>query len=300
MHNGFKSKQYKSKEWLRNQYKTKSIRIIAKECGNGVATIHRWLRKHGIETHDKSRKTIRRKVKFPLLQNSDWLKQKYIGEKYSTEQIAAMVGSSSGNVRCALQHSNIPIRSVSDGILTHRRVKYPELWDRKWLIKEYENKKNPILKIAEEVGCNPRSVTTALDRHNIKRRTRKEVQKLINKKSRKGRNASNWKGGSFLFKKKAGGNYRYIYTPEHPNATKDGYVFEHRLVMEEKLGRILSKDELVHHKDGDSLNNKAENLEVVSKSQHVKNHFRAVKDVVILKEEIKRLQKLLDENKIRY
>ena len=36
---------------------------------------------------------------------------------------------------------------------------------------------------------------------------------------------------------------------------KTGFVFKHRLVMQEKLGRKLHKHETVHHKDGNRLNN---------------------------------------------
>jgi hypothetical protein len=60
----------------------------------------------------------------------------------------------------------------------------------------------------------------------------------------------------------------------HINA--DGYLssnvggkakFVHRAVMEKRLGRLLTKDETVHHINGDRLDNRDENLELWSKSQ---------------------------------
>ena len=54
--------------------------------------------------------------------------------------------------------------------------------------------------------------------------------------------------------------YLKIYQPEHPYADKAGYVFEHRLVMEKFLGRHMSPEEVIHHKDENTHNNAIENL----------------------------------------
>ena len=84
----------------------------------------------------------------------------------------------------------------------------------------------------------------------------------------------NWNGGQFI-----NGGYRYIYTPNHPNRTKDGYVLEHRLVMERELGRFLLRREAVHHINGDTLNNRPENLEVCdSNGRHSIEHHCKYRD----------------------
>lgn len=49
---------------------------------------------------------------------------------------------------------------------------------------------------------------------------------------------------------------------------------EHRVVAERVLGRPLREGEVVHHRDGDKHNNAAENLEVITQSQHVRRHHR--------------------------
>jgi hypothetical protein len=45
-------------------------------------------------------------------------------------------------------------------------------------------------------------------------------------------------------------------------------VPKHRLIMEQRLGRRLSRDELVHHIDNNKLNNAPSNLRVESRHNH--------------------------------
>ncbi len=63
-----------------------------------------------------------------------------------------------------------------------------------------------------------------------------------------------------------------IHRPDHPHATKQGYVYRYRLVMEEKLGRYLTDSEIVHHKDNDESNDAPDNLEVKPQGEHVADH----------------------------
>lgn len=69
------------------------------------------------------------------------------------------------------------------------------------------------------------------------------------------------------------GNYRLIYRPEHHRANRGGYVKEHIVVAEQKLGRPIKQEEMVHHMDGDGLNNCPDNLRVFSSvAEHFAHH----------------------------
>lgn len=75
-------------------------------------------------------------------------------------------------------------------------------------------------------------------------------------------------------KRKCNG-YLQILKPNHPYSNKKGYVYEHRLVMEEYIGRYLDPKEIVHHKDKNRLNNKIENLQLFSSNgKHLKEELK--------------------------
>jgi endogenous inhibitor of DNA gyrase (YacG/DUF329 family) len=69
----------------------------------------------------------------------------------------------------------------------------------------------------------------------------------------------------------AGGYWR-LYLPDHPNATAQGYVYEHIWVASKKLGRKIERGEHVHHLDENKRNNSPDNLEVLTEQEHHRKH----------------------------
>jgi hypothetical protein len=89
-------------------------------------------------------------------------------------------------------------------------------------------------------------------------------------KTRIGPNNPAWKGGRFIHRR----GYAYTRAPWHPFANASGYVYEHRLVMEDHLNRYLWPWEVVHHINEELADNRAENLEVLEAVQHTLNHYK--------------------------
>lgn len=79
-----------------------------------------------------------------------------------------------------------------------------------------------------------------------------------------------WKGGRTIDPN----GYVYIFMPGHPAATRGSgrYVAEHRLVMQEVLGRLLEPSEDVHHINGIKGDNRPDNLVVLTKVRHSAHH----------------------------
>lgn len=71
--------------------------------------------------------------------------------------------------------------------------------------------------------------------------------------------------------------YRLIYLPEDECSMKsenwNGYIYEHIYFAHKMLKRKLNKDEVVHHLNGNKLDNRYSNLLVLSKAMHSKLHM---------------------------
>jgi len=117
--------------------------------------------------------------------------------------------------------------------------------------------------IAEKYSVYKQSILNSLKRSSIDRR--KDWKRASGDKS------GSWKGGIRMVK-----GYRHIFRPGHWLARKDGWVAEHRLLKEKE---ITNRSQVVHHDDGNKINNKIENLVIydnngVHRSKHSKEQSR--------------------------
>ena len=106
--------------------------------------------------------------------------------------------------------------------------------------------------------------------HQIRLRTGKDSPSYGVR--RFGKDTANWKGGRAIEKKKYT-SYMRIKFPLHSRSHSDGYVYEHILVVEKALGFQIGKDAVVHHVDGNGLNNDLSNLMVFrNQAEHSRFH----------------------------
>lgn len=71
-------------------------------------------------------------------------------------------------------------------------------------------------------------------------------------------------------------NWKYTYTSVQGYlidcTDRDNKVLIHRQVMEQKIGRPLTAQDIVHHIDENKLNNDPENLELLTRAEHINLH----------------------------
>lgn len=94
----------------------------------------------------------------------------------------------------------------------------------------------------------------------------------------KGRSNGMWKGGKSYINHYG---YRMIYMPNHPHSEKS-YIKEHILIAEQKIGRRLKQNEVVHHVNGVKTDNRPENLHVTTNSAHGRIHGNDKKYIHII------------------
>lgn len=118
-----------------------------------------------------------------------------------------------------------------------------------------------VVQIGDRLGGSPKMVNKILKRSGCRMRRRGPKD---------GPEHTGWRGGKTLDKS----GYVLVWNPDHPQANHAGYVREHRLVAEGILGRFLTRDEVVHHKNGDPADNRPENLQVFdSNADHLRHEL---------------------------
>lgn len=232
------------------------------------------------------------------------LKRLYLKDRLSLTEIGNLTGHDRRIIRIALQSVGVAIRNkseIADVFYQHR----PPNWDLSDLDFLYKVKNMSAKKISELKKCNARTILRELKERKIPIRGSSDAAKLAfltgSRKLppvKKGNKCRFWKCGRYINSQ----GYMMLYMPEHPFSNKQGYIAEHRVVMEKKIGRYLFKFEKVHHKGtlyplGSKENkhdNREENLILVDNHSHkimeeLCNNCDLIRQVRLLHWQIKEL-----------
>lgn len=268
---GSAEKQYRKESWLREKYHNEKLSTyeIADLCDVSRPTICNWLKKNDIDIRDKSTRNemgLLKRHEGGKYRDRDWLKEKYVEESLSTQDIAELCGTSSSHIHQWLLKHEIKTRSrqeaASKGWLDAQ-------WrDSEWMERKYIDEEKTIPEIAEDCNTGTTTIARWLERHEIETRDASDYEGLH------GEENPNWNGGA-----------EYYYGPNWRQQRKRALERDGReccacgLSLEEsleKFGRELS----VHHiekilsfkKDGDinyESANKLGNLVTLCDDCHV-------------------------------
>lgn len=196
------------------------------------------------------------------------LQRVYVDDERATlESVASEIGCHRQTVARWLKRHGLPIKSR---VRWHPKKSETQLLANKdWLENQLKTKSGS--QIARELGTKHHNIWYWKKRHGLQ--VGQPVSEAIKAGLRKrfpdglaGPNNPRWKGGRQIIS-----GYVYVYAPDHPNA-KRHRIQEHRLVMEQELGRYLEPDEVVHHIDSNRQNNDPDNLVVMSYRDHLDLH----------------------------
>lgn len=120
----------------------------------------------------------------------------------------------------------------------------------------------------------------ALERSRRYRQRKREEKYGPNAPDQRGRQGNSPRGAQhYRWNSRLITSHGYVLvrvSEDHPLHVGNGYAYEHRVVASQMLGRQLSRDELVHHINGDKTDNRPENLQVLQRGEH--NHLHLVQD----------------------
>ena len=185
----------------------------------------------------------------------DQMVAEYVSGTHSTT-LALRYGVTQPTIVYHLRKRGIPRRSRAET----NRMRAP--FDQDELLRRVNEGGLSLGEIAAQLGVSKPTVERELRRLGVK--------------SKRGRGSPLeknffWQGGV----RTDTDRYVMVRVSDHPCRTHDGYVREHRLVMERLLGRYLLPAESVHHKDGDPANNDPANLMLfATHAEHMRHEWR--------------------------
>jgi hypothetical protein len=236
---------------------------VAREFGIAEPTLRRRLQEAGIATRTNEK---------PIPMDIAEMRRLYEQEQVTAKELGAMIGVAPQTVQRRLRQAGVHIRGRDETTpQTRERISAtrPKKIDKARL-REFHAQGMSCREIAEVFGCNDEVVRRAMIRLGLAR---------LPAKARPEKNAF-WRGrNTHLYQVDTEG-YILEKRPDHPYATKSGFVRQHRLVMEQVIGRYLLPEEVVDHKNRDTSDNDPGNLQLfASNADHLRDNMTGTKNL---------------------
>jgi len=133
-------------------------------------------------------------------------------------------------------------------------------------------------------GCPGRATSRGVCQQHAHRRDRGFIDEQGNKLRDRLKPGRAFKEGPT----KDGSGYLLVPAPlGYKRPTRCGRVLQHRLVMEQKLGRELLPTEIVHHENGDKTDNRPENLVLHVRKTHPPGHATTAKEAAAVLDQLR-------------
>lgn len=187
-----------------------------------------------------------------------YIRQEYLEKKRTMNSIGRELGMKRDKLAWYFRRYDIPTRDNT----ARGKPEVAAAIAERIKAEHWEGKKS-LHQIAEEMGLSYSGIQWYTREYGIPVRSR--VESMLRASDGHG---FLWKGGRW----KHESGYIMVKRNGHQMANSAGYVPEHRLVMAEFAGRMLDKDEVVHHVNGVKDDNRVENLQVRSRGGEGQHH----------------------------
>lgn len=231
---------------------------IADKYGVSAATISDWMDRHNIETDHNGGGWSGPRHDDERLYSGPFLREWYVTRGKTSREIAEELGCGKKAVLRQLEEHGIGKRS------NRKRADDERAYDGEYLRTQYADKQKSSRQIASELGCSKDTILRQLDAHGIERRDTATATKLATDP-----------GHPIFYTNQKG----YELTSATDVRDKQP-VGIHRLVAvangadpQELFTGSKSGGLQVHHKNRIPWDNRPENLELLSKSDHQKEHM---------------------------
>lgn len=238
---------------------------VAAEFGISEPTLRRRLREAGVTTRTNEK---------PISMDIAEMRRLYEQEQMTAKDLARMIGVMPQTVQRRLRLAGVHIRGRDEPTEQARqKISAAQDYQRKidkGRLRELHAQGMSCQEMADVFGCGDERVRRVLIQLGLPR---------LPAKARPEKNAF-WRGRNCHLYLVDEDGYILVKRPDHPCATKAGFVRQHRLVMEEVLGRYLLPEEVVDHKNRDTSDNRPENLQLfASNADHLRDNMTGSKNL---------------------